>query len=521
MNFHNYETINQPGFLTKSGFEEMLNHLPVAIYYCDNDGNIIFCNDKAIEIWGRKPNTGDSIEKFCGSYKIYNLDGSFLPNDQCPMAKAILGRLPAMNGEIIIERPDGSWVYAKANIKAIRDERGNVVGAINTLLDVSAEFELTEAKRITDENFRFLADFIPQMVWIAKPNGDVEYYNKNWLAYSKLTLQELKNMGWMQLVHPEEYGLILNEWQHSLKSCSQFNVITRLKSGSDEYRWFLTRATPMKNSHGSIVRWFGSCTDIHDQKETENDLVKSQVNLETLNQELQKINNQLDSFIYTASHDLKAPIANIEGLTNHLLKSLNVNNFDDAKVKSIIGLIYASINKFKSTIGDLTEITKIQRDLQNNETKSIVNLKEIVDEVIHDISGLIHHNQATIMTDFAKCDSIVFSRANLKSILYNLISNGIKYRSAERAPVVSIVTNKIEDEFIITVSDNGLGFKSEIKDKLFTLFKRFHSHVEGNGMGLYIVKRIVDNANGNIEVESDEGVGTVFRISLKLDSENQ
>lgn len=151
-------------FLTRFGVENIINLIPVAVYCCDTEGNIVYFNEKAVEAWGRRPNTGEQPEKFCGSYKIYTLDGSYLPNDQCPMAKAILEKLPALNGDIIIERPDSSWIYCKVQISSIKDENGNIAGHINTIRDVSTEKRLNRAYESTMENFRFLADFIPQLV---------------------------------------------------------------------------------------------------------------------------------------------------------------------------------------------------------------------------------------------------------------------------------------------------------------------------------------------------------------------
>jgi signal transduction histidine kinase len=109
---------------------------------------------------------------------------------------------------------------------------------------------------------------------------------------------------------------------------------------------------------------------------------------------------------------------------------------------------------------------------------------------------------------------VVFSRKNLKSLLYNLLSNAVKYRSPDRTPLVRITCSTEQDYLVLTVEDNGLGFDMRQQDKLFALFKRLHNHVEGTGIGLYIVKKMLDNAGGRIEVESREGVGSTFRVYL-------
>lgn len=506
---------NQTNFLNRFGLENILNLIPAAVYCCDLEGNIMYYNQKAIELWGRKPNVGDEIEKFCGSYKIYNLDGSYLPHEKCPMATAILQRLPAFNGDIIVERPDNSWAYVKANISAITDENGQIVGAINTLKDVSAEWELNQAYKTTMENFRFLADFIPQLVWMANAQGELDYYNQNCLSYSGLSIEALKTGGWFQITHPDDLPYCKNRWMQSVNTGEIFNVTVRFKRGADQsYRWFLVRAIPMKREKDEIIRWFGTCTDVHDQKLTEKKLAENNEKLEQANQQLSKINNHLDTFIYTASHDLRAPISNIEGLTSYLISSINRETIDKERINHSINLIFSSVNKFKATINNLTEITKIQKNLSDHTAIEQISLTELVKEIADDIDCLIKKNQAIIKIECSDSSTLHFSRANLKSIIYNLISNAIKYRHHARTPVVVIKTVKQENELILSVSDNGLGFNENIKAKLFTLFKRFHNHVEGSGMGLYIVKKIVDNANGRIEVESEEGIGSTFNICL-------
>ncbi|HEY8402107.1 MAG TPA: PAS domain S-box protein [Cytophagaceae bacterium] len=232
--------------------------------------------------------------------------------------------------------------------------------------------------------------------------------------------------------------------------------------------------------------------------------------LNSINEELKRINVDLDNFVYTASHDLKAPISNIEGLIDALDAELAPENIE---CKHIIGLMKLSVSKFKGTIKDLSEISRMQKNLE--EEISLISFSDMVEDVKFSIIEMISSSGATIFTDFEACPEISFSRKNLKSILYNLISNAIKYRSNDRKPEVIVRTDLTDEWIILTVKDNGLGFKNNNSSKIFGMFKRLHDHVEGTGIGLYIVKRIIENAEGKIEVESEVGVGTIFRIYFK------
>lgn len=242
---------------------------------------------------------------------------------------------------------------------------------------------------------------------------------------------------------------------------------------------------------------------IHANKKIEDQLV-----------ELKKVNNDLDNFIYTASHDLKAPISNIEGLMNALTKSFSEETRSKAQVKKIVDMIFLSIGRFKTTIGDLADITKIEKTFQEDQQR--VSIEDIVTDVKLSIGEYIEEQRAEIISDCNET-TIFFSRKNLKSILYNLISNAIKYKDPKRTPVIHIHCREEEEYLVLIVEDNGLGIPADRIPLIFEMFKRLHSHVDGSGIGLFIVKRIVENAQGKIEVESELGKGSAFKIYFKKD----
>jgi signal transduction histidine kinase len=238
---------------------------------------------------------------------------------------------------------------------------------------------------------------------------------------------------------------------------------------------------------------------------------KAEMALKEKNEQLIRINDDLDTFVYTASHDLKSPISNIEGLIVSLNEELTDINEES---KLIIDMINQSILKFKDTINDLAEITKAQKNLE--EDISLIDLGKLIEEIIFSIKDMIVASKANIQYDGQSFPSVKFSKANLKSIIYNLLNNAIKYRHPERTPEI-LIACRIDGEYLIfSIKDNGLGINSSQKNKIFTMFKRFHDHVEGSGIGLYLVKRIIDNCGGKIEVDSIEGEGCTFNVFLKV-----
>jgi two-component system, chemotaxis family, CheB/CheR fusion protein len=183
-------------------------------------------------------------------------------------------------------------------------------------------------------------------------------------------------------------------------------------------------------------------------------------------------------------------------------------------VEPVFEMMKGAISRFKNVIKDLTDIAKVQRDVDGEVEQ--VDVKEVFDEVQDNMQALLENEHAVLEYDFSGAPQINFSKKNLHSVLYNLISNAVKYKAKNRDPKVILKTKRVDGYVLLTVTDNGLGISKANIEKLFTLFKRFHSHVDGTGMGLYIVKRLVDNANGFINVKSEEGKGTTFELYFKV-----
>ena len=236
--------------------------------------------------------------------------------------------------------------------------------------------------------------------------------------------------------------------------------------------------------------------------------------MESKNRHLISINNDLDNFIYTASHDLKAPILNIEGLLTLLTDGHTSIGDQKNDTEAILEMMKGSVERFKKTIDSLTEVAKLQQAYEFNAEQ--VHVAEVIEEVTLDLAPLLTSTKAVLDVDIAPKTAVRFSRKNLRSVVYNLLSNAVKYRSPHRTPHVQISCHQSEHYQVLTFADNGLGMTTAQRKSLFTLFKRFHDHVEGTGIGLYMVKKIVENADGKIEVESKANAGTTFRVYLPV-----
>lgn len=234
--------------------------------------------------------------------------------------------------------------------------------------------------------------------------------------------------------------------------------------------------------------------------------------LSVANAQLLRTNADLDNFIYTASHDLKAPISNIEGLLYMLQEELPAAVMEDAYVGPTLVRMLDSVERFKRTIDHLTEVSKLQKE--HTITNTFVNLAAVIEDVRQDLMPLLQAVGAKLTIDVADLPPIKFSAKNLRSIVFNLLSNAIKYHSPDRTPHIDVRGHVQQNFTVLEVHDNGLGLEPAHLPRLFTMFQRFHDHVEGSGIGLYMVKRMVENGGGHIKVHSQAGAGTTFFVHL-------
>lgn len=386
---------------------------------------------------------------------------------------------------------------------------GKTDGIMVFAYDVTTQVMARKTIEESAERFRFMADAMPQKVWTAKGDGSVDYYNQKWLDYTGLTFEDLKDWGWKNIIHHNDLAENERVWKHSIRTGEDFQMEHRFKRKDGQYRWHLTRGIAYKDEEGNTMMWIGTNTDIHDQRMAQKQLSHTQEDLRKTNEELNKINTDLDSFVYTASHDLKSPIANLEGLISLAKKSFSGRISE--KDNSLLNMMETSILRLRKTILDLSEITKAQKGL--DEEPEQVSFKTTLEDVKADLQNIFKISDDSIIEDL-KVQEILFSQKNLRSILYNLVSNALKYKSPDRSLRIEIKTFQEKEYVVLSVNDNGIGLSQQQIPKLFTMFKRLHSHVEGTGIGLYIVKRIVENNGGKIEVKSRLNSGSTFKIFI-------
>lgn len=236
---------------------------------------------------------------------------------------------------------------------------------------------------------------------------------------------------------------------------------------------------------------------------------RSQKHIEEQAHALKRYNTELEQFAYVATHDLRAPIINLNGMIDIFKKRGLVNREN----QRIVERIDSSIDRINATLNDLIHVVAYRKTLQEDVRE--VNLDEVFRDIENDIKPQIREVRAIITTDFKNAPKITYIPGHLRSILQNLITNALKYHSEDRKPQISVQSEWVNDYLYIKVKDNGIGIDETHKDKVFGLFQRLTTRASGKGMGLYITKSLVDSMGGHIDFTSIPNMGTEFMVSLK------
>ncbi|KAA9333449.1 PAS domain-containing protein [Hymenobacter busanensis] len=426
-----------------------------------------------------------------------------LPSSRAAFQEAQRQRVP-WQGEVRLRRHDGEYRWHLSRAVPAFEPNGEVHRWYGVTVDIHEQRELQEQLQRREAEFRLLAESIPQLVWVIDAESRPSYFNQRWLDYIGYGLGDFRHeMDYSLIVHPDDLMPCLELFREAMLAGTTCRVEYRLRERSTGlYRWFIGQAVPLHNAQGAVVQWFGTCTDIHEQKELATALAEQ-------NTELRRINQDLDGFVYTASHDLKQPINNMAGIFHELTRSAQ---FRDPDATKLTAMFERALQQIHGTINDLTELVQVQKARQQVPPEA-VDLPQLVAEVLDSIREQLTAAGAEVSADFSAAPTVQFVRPNLQSVLFNLLSNAVRYADPQRPPRIRLWTEHLDGHTILSVQDNGLGIDLErFGPQLFQMFRRFHPHVEGSGMGLYLVHRIVQSHGGHLEVHSRVGEGTTFRI---------
>ena len=485
--------------------DAILEAAPVAICVADRDGHLVLANAENKSIWGEYPMPED-VESYT-EWKGWWADGSekqgtrLLAHDWA-MARALAGE-EAPRDIVEIEPFDAPGTRRTIFLRAspIRDQTGTLIGAVLAQTDITPQVETEAALRESEAKFRTIADAMPQMVWSTRADGFHDYYNQQWYDFTGAPLHSTDGEGWSDMFHPEDQARAWTAWRHSLQTGETYEIQYRLRHRSGQYRWTLGRAFPVRDHAGRIIRWMGTCTDIHDQKVAE--------------EELKKQSKRKDEFLAMLAHELRNPLAPIS--TAAALLKLGAT--DPTRVQQASEIISRQVKHMTDLVDDLLDVSRVTRGLVQLENE-LVDVKVVLSHAIEQVRSIIESRHHELSVHMASGPVVVRGdRTRLVQVVANLLNNAAKYTPQGGQIIVSleVQTTKV----CIQVRDNGSGIAPTLLPYIFNLFsqgERTPDRAQGGlGLGLSLVKHITSLHGGEATAQSDGlGKGSVFTIALPL-----
>jgi len=412
-------------------------------------------------------------------------------------------------------------------------EKDKLVAELTTVnkelcLQITERKMAEEALLKSENEFRLLAEAMPQIVWITRSDGGNIFFNKQWVDYTGLTLEESYGNGWINPFHPDDRQRAWDAWQNAITNMATYSLECCLRRFDGEYKWWLIRGVPLKDAYGVVLKWFGTCTDIDEIKNGEE-------RLQVAKHHAEESDHLKSAFLANMSHEIRTPMNGILGFAE-LLKDSKLTGEEQAEY---IGIIEKSGARMLNIINDIIDISKIEAGLMTLDLKE-TNINEQI-QYIHtffkpevEAKGMklffrnsLPAKEAILKTDCEK----------LYAILSNLVKNAIKYSKEGEIQIgyvstglpttsVSAIGELVEPASLqFYVKDTGVGIP---KDRHEAIFERFiqaditdKMAQQGAGLGLSITRAYIEMLGGKIWVESEKGIGSTFYFTLPYIAEPQ
>lgn len=467
------------------------------------DGTIVYCNARFANLLGVAH----------GQICDINFADFVSPPDQVRyealLQQALAG---ASEGEIALLRADGSLYPVLLTLSALAPHSRGAVGLLVTdLTKQKPQEELNQAidkLRESESQFRQLADSIPQLVWTADAEGYIDWFNRRWYDYTATTLGEMEGWGWQSIHDPEVLPSVLEKWKESLATGESFEMTFPLRGADGNYRPFLTRVTPVHDTQGAIIRWFGTNTDISKERE-------SQLELRNIAAKLSEADRRKDAFLATLAHELRNPLSPIK-TASQLMQLVG----DDAtQLRELSEVIDRQVAHMVRLIDDLMDVSRISRGKIRLRLE-MCDLREVIASATEAVASLFSESDQTLRVEIAdQALKVKGDKARLVQVLVNLLNNAGKY--TPDAGNIWLSVGQVDGRALIQVRDDGVGLSEENLEAIFEMFAQVDGAKErgqsGLGIGLSLARSLVELHEGQLTAESDGlGCGSTFAVRLPL-----
>jgi len=474
-------------------FRNMAEHAPVMIWVTDPSGNCLYLNSRWYEFTGQTPQGAHGL----GWLDAVHPDDRGRVHEEFARANAIQADFRL---EYRLKHRDGRyhWVIDAAAPRIGNDRA--FAGYVGSVIEITERKKIEEVLRQSERRFRELADAMPQIVFTATADGSTDYLNSKWYELTEVPRESIDDEVWASTLHPDDRQPCLDSWYRCVRTGTPYQIEYRLNfPGKGGYRWHLGRALPVRNEAGEIVRWYGTCTDIHD--------------LRLAQEALRVADKRKDEFLATLAHELRNPLAPVRSAVEYLrLKSPLDPKLDNARL--IIDRQTKVMVRLVDDLLDLSRITRGRISLQKECVSVEVLLQNAIDACRPMIQTRGHDLVLRVPPDPVSIEGDV---TRLSQVLANVLSNAAKYTpSGGRIEVTQAFEGTM---VVVSVSDNGVGIPPDMVHSIFDMFVQVESTIHrshgGLGIGLTLARQLVEMHGGRITARSDGvGRGSEFKIHL-------
>ena len=420
----------------------------------------------------------------------------------------------------------GIFILQQLNrrLDLIVQQRTNQLQTTNQQLrqEIVERQEAEQALQNSEEQLRLVIDATNDAIWDWDMQKDTIFRSQRVYEFLGLTsVPEGAFDNFIQHIHPDDRDRVSSALKLHLENGADYDIELRLKRTDGSYGWFLDRGKAVRNAQDKPIRMVGALSDINARKQAETEQMKAQAALQQLNEELEyrvqqrtaqleTLNQELESFSYSVSHDLRAPLRHIHGFINRLQQQLEQGEtLANPKVAHYLDVVDSSSQKMGQLIDGLLTLSRAGRQKLNVRP---LNLRPLMDEAINLVTPADSRHKIQFM--IGTLPTVMGDMALLQQVFNNLLSNAVKF-SRDRTPAIIEIGSLNNDT--IFIRDNGVGFSMDYKDQLFSAFQRLHSNkqFEGNGIGLSIVARIIHRHGGKIWADSQPDQGATFFLTLR------
>ncbi len=484
----------------KTKMQAIVDNAIDGIINFDNTGHILSMNPSAEQIFGYQEqeliNKNVTVLMPESFHHEHDSHGQHSRNTGI---KQIIG----IGKEVSGRRKDGSTFPLELGGAEINSEHETFFTGF--LRDISIRKQLENDLKSQEKLFSTLVNAAPVMMWMLDHNNRPLLFNKAWLNFSGLTLEQELNIVWQGArIHPDDRQQVIREYRQALKQHQGFDHEYRLQRNDGEYHWIHEIGAPYQENNKPSL-FIGICLDIHQQKITE-------LKLRHYTQELERSNTELEQFAFIASHDLQEPLRMVSSYTQLLERRYKDKLDDDANV--FIGFAVDGANRMQTLIQDLLSLSRVGK---NKQTLKSLNISQLIQHVMLSLKIIIDESNAQINYP-PTFPQIMADRSQLQQLFQNLVANAIKYRAQDRQCIINIRYQTVKNMYEFSIQDNGIGIEAEFFERIFLVFQRLHSKAEssGTGIGLSICKRIVESHGGELWLESEIGTGSTFYFTLPV-----